>query len=147
MVKLISAIMIGFIGYLGWQNITEVQKQNELKRVQFLKPAQQYLTAFINSVNEGPIDLQFSNFKTKSIIPGRQVQGSFQISYIQNETYTDSEQANNITEEVSLKTRAHFTADIMMTSLDGEYWTTKIVKVTNTAQHFADPMYINVKVD
>ena len=142
MVKLISLVCIAVIGYQTWQNIEQTKQQNELKTVQFFNPAKQYLTGVISSLHDGELNLKFKNFKTEAVVPGRMLKGYFDVSFDQKDNY--NELNDNKVESVSLKSRAHFKAEVALTSTDGEYWTTKIVKVQNTQQDFIEPMEITV---
>lgn len=135
MVKIISAVIFALFIFQAWTNIQEVNLVREQKKSHMFAPVKQYLSNYINNLEGTNSNIVFSNFKTKTVTPGKNIIGTFDLSY---------DQAKNNKE---LASRAFFKGTIELTSIDGKDWISKITEIKNVRQDFIEPMYIKASTN
>jgi len=130
LIKLISAGLFALIVFQSWTNIQDVKLVKDQKNAKLFAPIKSYLSNYITNVEGVTPKISFSKLKTKTVIPGRSVIGTFEMSY---------DQALNNKDTAS---RAFFEGTVELTSIDGNDWVASIKRIENVRQDFKEPMYI-----
>ncbi len=131
-IKLFSAALFALIIFQSWTNIQEVKLVKEQKNAQLFEPIKAYLSNYVSNLEGESPQIEFSKLKTETVIPGKSIIGTFDMSYDQEKNNKD------------LSSRAYFEGTVELTSVDGKDWVASIKKMKNVRQDFMEPMYIQV---